>query len=669
MTNGTKPSGGGSPPKTTGTLGLTGLTINAMALIAPGAFLWLTFQIQSLYGAPMAGCAMWFGILAALLLCFATAISYAELSKLFPGAGSSYLYAEQAFLSRSTHYKFARVAKFFTGWASHLYYWVYPGCMVGVTAILGGYLLSQLMPDTFSSNYGSPLFMILFCIVFAFGVAYIAYRGVTGTTGVNMAINVIQISALIVFSIIAIAYRVHHPQGSQGYHLSNGTAINYSVDSVNATDDKGKPVQDTWADSSPKTDDKGQPVYKQQDRQVIADDLDKTKNTDAVVLGTLTAMGLTVGDPYPVFQKDDAGKLKLDKDGHAIADPFTLSYKPEDAVTGKLGDAKDPQTFHFHATGKSVIAPHGISFFFIQACIAILILVGFESVTAMGEEAKNAKRDVPRAVLLSLAIQGAVCYLFEYFAANYLLNSGYDLTSAAASGAPIGDLMVITGTWLFGSYAAGKAFMLIQAFTVLLALIGTTLSCLSTGARVTYAMGRDEEVPSHFGLLHGRTLSPHRAIWALAILSAIIGIVTVSLYLGGTTPAPLDKHNIWYSFGIFSPATYAKLPNTLVIITLISNFGTFLLYMITCAIAIVAFKEHHSFNGVKHFLIPIFGLIANLLCMLFYLIGPFMVSGMSWKEPYIALAVAAAWGIYGLVYFKKRSAQLGRPVFLEERTA
>ena len=52
-----------------------------MALIAPGAFLWLTFQMQSLYGAPVAGIAMWFGILAALLLCFATAISYAELSR------------------------------------------------------------------------------------------------------------------------------------------------------------------------------------------------------------------------------------------------------------------------------------------------------------------------------------------------------------------------------------------------------------------------------------------------------------------------------------------------------------------------------------------------------------------------------------------------------------
>src|ERR1700760_3158681 len=57
------------------TLGLTGLTMNAMALIAPGAFLWLTYAQQCLYGQPMAGAAMWFGIIVALLLCLATAIS------------------------------------------------------------------------------------------------------------------------------------------------------------------------------------------------------------------------------------------------------------------------------------------------------------------------------------------------------------------------------------------------------------------------------------------------------------------------------------------------------------------------------------------------------------------------------------------------------------------
>jgi amino acid transporter len=658
---GSTPGGGDRAPTTKATLGLTGLTVNAMALIAPGAFLWLTFQMQSLYGAPMAGAAMWFGIVAALLLCFATAISYAELSKLFPGAGSSYLYAEQAFLSKTRSYRFARIAKFFTGWASHLYYWVYPGCMVGVTAILGGYLASQFWPGTFSSSYNSPLFMYLFCILFAFGVAYIGYRGVNGSTGVNVAINVIQISALLVFSVMAIAYRAQHPQGAPGIHLSNGVAVDYQVEQANVTDDKGKPVQDAWADGSPKTDDKGQPAYKTQDRTVTKEDL----ANKAIPLPA----GLSEGDAYPVLKKEADGKLAL-KDGRAVAEPFTVSYKADEALTGKAGDAKDPLTFNFHKTAASVVAPHGFNLMFIQACIAILILVGFESVTAMGEEAKNARRDIPRAVLLSLVIQGAVCYLIEYFAANYFLHNGYTIPAAGASGAPLGDMMVIVGTWLFGSYAAGKAFMLVQAFTVFLALVGTTLSCINTGARVTYAMGRDEEMPAHFGLVHGKTLSPHRAIWTLAVLSAIIGIISVTVYLGGqgAAPAALDKHNLWYAFGIFSPAAYTKLPNTLLIITLISNFGTFLLYMTTCWIAIVAFKEHHSFNTFKHVFVPGFGLAANCVCMLFYLVGPWLVPGMNKTEPYVALGVVAAWGIYGLVYFRRRSAQLGRPVFLTDRS-
>ena len=62
-------------------------------------------------------------------------------------------------------------------------------------------------------------------------------------------------------------------------------------------DDKGKPVQDTWADNSPKVDDKKQPIWKMQDRQVAKDDLDKVKNTNAVELASLTALGLGVGRP------------------------------------------------------------------------------------------------------------------------------------------------------------------------------------------------------------------------------------------------------------------------------------------------------------------------------------------------------------------------------------
>ena len=389
-------------PVTRGTLGLTGLTMNAMALIAPGAFLWLTFQMQSLYGAPVAGAAMWCGILLALVLCLATAVSYAELSKLYPGPGSSYLYAEQAFLSKTHAYKFARIAKFVTGWASHLYYWVYPGVMVGVTAIISSFLMSQFFPDTFSGIYNSPLFMLLFCAVFALGVAYIAYRGVTGTTAVNVAINIIQISALLVFSVIAIGYRVQHPQGSTALHLSNGIAVNYQVAQEVVKDDKGNPAPVLDENNKPTMDKDGKPVYKMQDSA------DKD------------------GNPVPA-----------DKDGKPVTDPklaapFTIDYT-EGAVTK---DDKGVETFNYHKDAKSVVSPHGFNLMFIQACIAILILVGFESVTAMGDEAKHPKKDIPRAVLLSLVIQGAVCYLIEYFAAGYMLNNGYTIPNAGASGAP-----------------------------------------------------------------------------------------------------------------------------------------------------------------------------------------------------------------------------------------
>jgi amino acid transporter len=90
-----------SEAKMVPTLSLTGVTVNAMALIAPGAFLWITFVVQAGYSPP-SGMTMWAGIFAALLLAYATAVSYSELAKLYPGAGSSYLFAEQAFLSKTT---------------------------------------------------------------------------------------------------------------------------------------------------------------------------------------------------------------------------------------------------------------------------------------------------------------------------------------------------------------------------------------------------------------------------------------------------------------------------------------------------------------------------------------------------------------------------------------
>jgi amino acid transporter len=639
------------------TLGLTGLTMNAMALIAPGAFLWLTYAIQATDGQPMAGSAMWFGIFAALMLCYATAVSYAELSKLYPGAGSSYVFAEQAFIRKTNAFKYARLSKFIVGWASHLYYWVYPGVMVGVTATLVGYMAGQFWPDKFSTGVGSPTLMLGFCVAFAFGVAYIAYRGVVGATGVNIAINVIQISALLIFSIIAIGYRLSHPQDSVGWTLDpDGKAINVTVATF-------------------KVDDKGNPVGK--DGKSL---LDKDGNLpeSAVALLVPDDNGKPVKDPKITSPSDWETAYIVAKDEKGNPVPFKLDYsKPVDKVPDPADPAKQVDGRMFFADAKDVVAPHAFSFVIIQACVAILILVGFESVTSMGEEAKDPKRHIPWAVLLSLTIQGAICYLIEYFAANYALSNGYTMQTASSSSAPIGDMMKIVGAWLFGSPRAGFWFMSIQALTVFLALIGTTLSCINTGARVTYAMGRDDEVPSHFGLLHGTKLTPHRAIWTLAAISTVIGMIAVlSPVSGPYAPADLipqistdQQQSIWYPMWLIPDYDHLKtLPNTLLTVTLVSNFGTFMLYGLTCFVAIVAFREHHTFNTFKHTFIPLFGLVANLLCMIFYLVGPLpgVVQGMSWKEPYIALGIAGLWAIYGWFYFARASAKKGKAAFLTE---
>ena len=583
-------------PQMQATLGLTGLTSNAMALIAPGAFLWLTFYIQATTGTTAP--AMWLGIFGALLLCLATAVAYAEISKLYPGTGSSYYYAEQALLSKDKAFKYARVAKFIVGWGSHLYYWVYPGVMVATTGIFVGYVVGFLYPNAMSGSNPGPLFMALIAVVFSIFVGWIASKGAGASTAVNLAINVIQISALIVFSFLAVGYRVSHPAGTAAFQYDNQTLATYTYQFATAKD--GSTIRDAS------------------------------------------------GAPLPL----------LDAVGKPV--PFVIDY-PEKDSTG---------AFLSHPNAASVVSPHKFSYLFIQATVAILILVGFESVTSMGGEAKNPTKHIPIAVIASLLIQGLVCYLIEYFAANYFLNSGYSMANASSSAAPIGDMMIIVGDALLG-HGNGHYFMLAEAFTVFLALIGTTLSCMNTGARVTYAMGKDDEAPEHFGILHAGSLSPRKAIWTLVAISAVIGVIAVSLVFGDAG-APTDAaikalpQGLFSSWGYLSHDQLAALPNSLLTITLTSNFGTFILYALSCLLCIVAFHGRPDYSFVRHTLIPGFGLLANLVCMAFYLISPVFGLG-TFKEPLLALAISAIWGIYGAIYFLRSSKAKGKEILLTSK--
>src|SRR5689334_21209275 len=245
------------------TLGLTGLTMNAMALIAPGAFLWLTFVIQA--GTGVTAPAMWLGIVLALLLCLATAVCYAEMAKLYPGTGSSYYFAEQSFLNHEKAWPFARLSKFIVGWGSHLFYWIYPGVMMAVMGVLCGYLVGTIWPNFMSASNPGPAFMAVVAVVFSFFVAYIAQRGVNGSTSVNIAINVIQISALLVFSVMALGYRMNHPPGSVAYQFDSTSGEAYSYEfAMTKTVDNGKTVETIIRDASgvpkPKLDASGKPV-------------------------------------------------------------------------------------------------------------------------------------------------------------------------------------------------------------------------------------------------------------------------------------------------------------------------------------------------------------------------------------------------------------------------
>jgi amino acid transporter len=298
-------------------------------------------------------------------------------------------------------------------------------------------------------------------------------------------------------------------------------------------------------------------------------------------------------------------------------------------------------TYAFANAGKVVI-PHKLVNVIYQSTIAILLLVGFESVTALGAEALRPEKDIKRGVLLSLIIQGGVCYMIEYFAANFAVGggtiagvdkAGHAITGYAAagvSGAPIGDMLKTVGDRMLGS--TGTTLALVMAATVLLALIGTTLACLNTGVRVTYAMAKDKEMPGILGLLHGRFATPHGGIAVLTAVSAAFGI-----------------------YGV-------KSINTLTQITLASNTGTFLVYGMTCLITLVAFASRHDKAILKHRVAPGLGLLMNVAELSGVVYLAVKAGGDSSKNAYIALAMVGVWIIAGMLWVAINPHKRGVPI-------
>ena len=482
------------------TLGLLGVTINAMALIAPGAFLWITYQVQAAQTDP-AGVStapdIWFGLVVALAIAFLTAISYSLLARRYvdAGTGSSYHFAVKAALDRGTSGRVARAFKFIVGWISHLYYWIYPGVMVAFMAVL-----ITFIAQAFGLNF-SPVLQIGIAVLFAVMIGLIAYRGINTSTAVNIVLNVLQWVMLIGITVMALVYRFMDPQH-----------VNFLFPNV-----------------------------------------------------------------------------------------------------------------------ISVMLPHNASHVLFQATIAILLLVGFESATALMAEAKKPS-DVYLGVLIALVVQGLFCYLFEYFGIQAWINNSYKIVvngqtftgfaAAAQSSAPMGDMVRNLGNVLLNGN--GFALMLVVVLIVAAAVIGTTLACLNTGVRISYAMALDGELPRAFKKLSERHGIPHIGILVLTVASAVIG-----------------------AFGVLSLAN-------LTAITLLSNIGTFLLYGLTCTVAFFAMARERGSVFINR-IVPNLGAAANIAMLLAVVWLAMLGGGETQFAAFFALAATGLWVLIGVVYFVANS--------------
>ena len=299
-------------------------------------------------------------------------------------------------------------------------------------------------------------------------------------------------------------------------------------------------------------------------------------------------------------------------------------------ITYRLGHGS--AAWDFVNAGK-VLIPHNFLHVLYQATIAILLLVGFESVTALGAEAINPDKDIRRGILLSLIIQGGICYLFEYFATGFAVGGATitgaggtkGMSAAAVDPAPIGTMLKTIGDKSLGG--TGTTISLIMAVTVLIALLGSILACLNTGVRVTYAMAQDKEMPSILGLLHGDFATPHGGIWVLTLVTIVFGIYGVQ---------PAQVHNVTQ-------------------ITLASNAGTFIVYGITCIVTIVAFSHRHDKHYIKHYAVPGIGALMNLALLFGILYLAIVAGGETATDAYKALGGVAAWIVLGVVFFAIRS--------------
>src|SRR6476646_10288689 len=144
---------------------------------------------------------------------------------------------------------------------------------------------------------------------------------------------------------------------------------------------------------------------------------------------------------------------------------------------------------------------------------AILAFIGFEAAAPLGEEARNPKRTVPRAVVGSAIIIGLFYVLCAY---AWVFGAGFDNFVKQATGAdPWRDL--------------GKVFWSTGWILVFLAICNSIAAnsnaAVNAATRVFYALARNGLAPRPLARTHPEFKTPNVAIVWLTIFALVLGLL------------------------------------------------------------------------------------------------------------------------------------------------
>ncbi|MDP5227463.1 MULTISPECIES: amino acid permease [Arthrobacter] len=162
----------------------------------------------------------------------------------------------------------------------------------------------------------------------------------------------------------------------------------------------------------------------------------------------------------------------------------------------------------FNAGNFEPLMPMGAAGMSAAASKVFFSYIGFDAASTAGEEAKNPKRDLPRAILLSMLIVTTVYVLVSVAAIgarNWQWFNGVD--------APLVQIIneVTHQPWI----------ALVFAITSVLAIGSVVLTVLYGQTRILLTMSRDGLVPKVFGVVSPRTHTPVKGTWIVGVVVAL----------------------------------------------------------------------------------------------------------------------------------------------------